>query len=260
MDVREQRVDALRRIAEECLAGRLVTRARLCKQVKNSLELLEWRKESVKIRPVKLPDGEEEPDGQRTLALALAPAGVRGVQELLSRNEPCESQDLKPEGSIPRQQQQQQQHQQQQQPLVAATQKSPEHRRTAARQLLATMLREGSVRFSPGLPCEVELGEAFPRSASAPEEAPVFTLPPVGSVKQNLANASGNGNGDKHGFVFAELFAVGKTIWFRAERAFRLCKILTTCPLYGVLLRWSSGHWWLSARLRVDRWAMRANG
>jgi hypothetical protein len=60
--VREQRVDALRRIAEECLAGRLVTRARLCKQVKNSLELLEWRKESVKIRPVKLPDGEEEPD------------------------------------------------------------------------------------------------------------------------------------------------------------------------------------------------------
>ena len=73
----EHREIALQRIAEECLAGRLITRARLCKQVKNALEVLEWRKESVKIRPVQLPDGEEQPEGQRTLALALADPGLR---------------------------------------------------------------------------------------------------------------------------------------------------------------------------------------
>ena len=183
--------DALQRIAEECLAGRLITRARLCKQVKNALELLEWRKESVKVRPVQLPDGEEQPEGQRALALALTPAGVRGVQELLSTDEPHDSQDFRSEGSTQQQQQQQQR-----------------RRRTAARQLLATMLRQSSVRFSPGLPCEAELGEAFPQSASAAEDAALFTLAPLTGAEQALANSSHHTNGENRGFLFAELFAV----------------------------------------------------
>ena len=70
-------------MAAECLAGRLVTPARLCKQVKTALESQGWRKESVKIAPVRLPDVDDPPQG-KTLAIALAPVGVRAVQRLLA--------------------------------------------------------------------------------------------------------------------------------------------------------------------------------
>ena len=187
LDGDQERENALRRIADECLAGRLITRARLCKQVKNALETLGWRKESVKVRAVQLPSGEEEPGGQRTLALALAPAGVRGVQQLLSHGETCGTLHLRQEGSTA---------QQQQQPLGGGTQES------AARELLSSMLCEGSVRLSLGLPCDAELGQAFPPSASAPKDAALFKLPPIGSLEHSRTNGA-----EKHKFTFAELFA-----------------------------------------------------
>ena len=189
LDGDHERENALRRIADECLAGRLITRARLCKQVKNALETLGWRKESVKVRAVQLPSGEEDPDGQRMLALALAPAGVRGVQQLLSHDEASDALDLG-QGRTAQQLQLQQ-------PLgVGASQES------AARELLCSMLREGSVRLSLGLPCDAELGQAFPPSAVAAKDAAVFKLPPLGLLEHSLVNGAG-----KHKFTFAELFA-----------------------------------------------------
>ena len=171
------------RIDDECLAGRLITRARLCKQVKTALETLGWRKESVKIRPVSLPEAEEPPpDDQATLVLALAPTGVRAVLDLLAAE-----------------------HKQPPPPAAAASPQLTSQRQQAAREKLSALLRDGSVRFSPGLPCAAELGLAFPPSAAPEaEDAAAFALQPL-----DTAAAAGPDNVHKPtSFLFAELFAV----------------------------------------------------
>lgn len=152
---------------------------------------------SVKIRPVTLPKGEEEPGDQRVLGLALSPVGVRAVQAILAEPDGGQHLDtLRQEISY--------QHQLQKHRTAASSRQSAGHNRAAARNLLSAMLREGSVRFSLGLPCQAELGQAFPPSALAPETAARFTLPPLCSVE----NSNDSNDAKMQRFTFAELFAV----------------------------------------------------
>ena len=139
-------------MAAECLAGRLVTPARLCKQVKTALESQGWRKESVKIAPVRLPDVDDPPQG-KTLAIALAPVGVRAVQRLLAAEAAAE----------------------------AGGGGSAADGQVAA---LAAMLRDGRVRLAPGLPRAAERGLA---SGSAAPPAAAFALPALDSEQHDRA-------------------------------------------------------------------------
>ena len=134
-----------RRVSEETLAGRLITPAKLCKQIKTALERYGWRKESVKIYPVSLPDAEAAQQGQ-TLAIHLTPAGTRVVMGLLS---------------------------------AAATAMEPpaDGEKTAA---LRALLNDVRVRFSPGLPRKAGRSAS---SAEAPPAAAPFALPALGSAE-----------------------------------------------------------------------------